>query len=346
MANISTKCVSFPVGNPWSISVGTSDVELSLRRLVHAAVTAGHNQGWRQSIVPSVAAQWELLWKTSALRVAVSERNTQPNWRPARMRLVPTDRFDRMDPSERRALSYHLGITLAVAWARKALGIPWLLHLDVYQNQYNANLRPGNSRPDLIGRHRNGSWAVFETKGRSSPPNADAEKKAKYQAGRIADIGGVVPTGCFAFFSYYTTDKTAVGRGKPRVIHIRVIDPPLSKIDDDAILLPKFTEPNFFRSYYEPWKNLLGPERKSVNREDDAFVWRDLRDLDFRVGMLRDVASALEAENHRDIPIKIKAAEERQQLAERYEDWAGDGLVIEPGETWKNLLVETKTNFQ
>lgn len=341
MAAISTQASSFPAGNPWLISNGTADVEFSLTRLIHAAVTAGHDHGWRQSVLPSIAGQFELLWKTSALRVAVTEQNTRRgSWQSQIRRLFPSDRFNRMDPSERRALSYHLGITLSVAWARKALQIPWLLHLDVYQNQFNVNLQLGNSRPDLIGKHRDGRWAVFECKGRSSAPDAKAENKAKYQASRITDIGGVPPSGCFALFSYYAADRSAIGKAKPKVIHIRVIDPPLSKDDENAIHLPKFTEPNFFLSYYEPWRRLVRADAVMVESRDTRFVWRQLRDLDFRIGMLRTVAEALEMQRFGDLGQKIASVAEEEGLAEEFPDWAGDGLVIEPGESWKNLLTE------
>jgi hypothetical protein len=339
MADISTKRISFLVGNPWGITDGTNDVAFSLTWLVHAAVTAGHGPGWRQAALPNIAGQWELLWKTSALRVAVCEQNTQPSWRSPRLRLVPTDRLNRMDPSERRALSYHLGITLSVAWARRALSIPWLLHLDVYQSAFNVNLQPGNSRPDLVGRHPNGSWAVFEAKGRGTPPDPKAEKKAKDQAKRVVDIGGVAPTSRFAFFSYYAPDKSAVGRKKPKVVHIRVVDPEPEEIED-PINLPLFTVDNFFRLYYEPWWTLLAETAKLAPSQDGRFIWRRLEDLDFRIGMLKDVAGALSRERYGELPEIIHRAEEQERLRDQYLDWAGDGLLIEPGDSWRNLLRE------
>lgn len=334
MAKLPTQTKSFPPGNRWGISDGSVDTELSFGRLVHAAVTAGHDRGWRQTIAADKAAQWELMWKTSALRAAVSQQNTpRGHWRAPLARLFPTNRFLQMDPSERRALSYHLGITLAVAWARKALRIPWLLHLDVYREQLDVNFQPGDSRPDLVGRHADGSWAVFEAKGRSSAPNQDAETKAKNQSQRVINVGGVVPSGCFAFFSYFAVDRSAVGRRKPKVVHLRAIDPKPEGGSEDEISLPMLTTDKFFQIYYAPWRRLLGDDNHTEH--EGGFVWRRLEDLDFRVGMLERVGQALELQQYADLPGIIQGVSASAGLTQQFPDWAGDGLVIEPGDSWQ-----------
>jgi hypothetical protein len=339
MASVPTQTISFPAGNSWGIANSTADIQFSLTRLVHAAVTAGHDRGWRQTIASDMAAQWELLWKTSALRAAVSEQIAPHGyWRPPVTRLFPTDRFLQMDPSERRALSYHLGITMAVAWARRALRIPWLLHLDVYREQLDVSFQPGDSRPDLVGRRADGTWAVFEAKGRSSAPSEAAQAKAKDQSQRVSDIGGVVPSGCFAFFSFFATDRSAVGRRKPKVVHLRVVDPPPGRGAAEPISLPLFTPDNFFQIYYAPWRRLLADN--DLTSEEGAFTWRRLEDLDFRVGVLSKVAMALEQQHFDGLPEIIQAATSTEGLEQQFPDWAGDGLVIEPGESWQSTPVQ------
>ena len=339
MASIPTQTKSFPIGNRWGISDGANDIDLSPTQLVHAAVTAGHGRGWRQSMASDAAAQAELRWKTSALQTTVCERNTPSGfWRNPLVRLFPTDRLGKMDPSERRALSYHLGITLAVAWARKALRMPWLLHLDVYQDQFNINLQPGDSRPDLVGRHTDGAWAVFEAKGRSSPPGLDAETKAKEQSKRVVDIGGVSPSSCFAFFSFFATDRSAVGRRKPKVVHLRVIDPKPEDESENEIRLPLLTTNRFFQLYYQPWRELL--VNRAATESDGAIVWHRLEDADFRVGILADVKYLLALELYENIPESIHNITSKEGLNEQFSDWAGDGLIIEPGDSWQKLWHE------
>jgi hypothetical protein len=339
MASIPTQTKSFPTGNCWNISNGTTDVDLSPNRLFHAAVTAGHGRGWRQSIASDAAAQAELRWKASALQATVCERNTPSGfWRNPLVRLFPTERLAKMDQSERRALSYHLGITLAVAWARKSLGIPWLLHLDVYQDEFNINLQSGDSRPDLVGRDSNGAWAVFEAKGRSRAPDPDAETKAKQQSKRVVDIGGVAPSNCFAFFSYFSTDKSAVGRRKPKVVHLRVIDPKPESEGENEIRLPLLTTDRFFELYYRPWRELL--INRAATKGEGAIVWHRLEDVDFRVGILADLKYLIALGLYDKIPESIHNFTSREGLSEQYLDWAGDGLIIEPGETWEKLWRE------
>jgi hypothetical protein len=259
-----------------------------------------------------------------------------------------------MDPSERRALAYHLGITWTVAWARQTLRIPWLLHLDIYQRQLGINTLLGNSRPDLVGLHPNGAWAVFEAKGRASAPSPAAETKAKNQSQRVVTIGGVAPTSCFAAFSYFATDRQAVGRRKPKIVHSRILDPAPNSDDDQAIHLPLLTQDKFFELYYQPWFRLLSKPAGSIIADvgsnvasshlpalrPELFFWRYLADLDFYVGMLPGVALALEQRRYGEVPKLIQEVTSKEGLEQEYPDWAGDGMIIEPGDSWKKLWYE------
>jgi hypothetical protein len=331
MPKIPTRTIDFPHGNVWGITNGDAVVDLSFARLLHAAITVGHDRGWRRIVGSEVGGQMELLWKMSAVHTAVHEKLVSGTLTTKTPRLVPTDRFRNMDPSERRALNYHLGMSMSAAWVRKQLRVPWLLHLDVYRDQLGPNLAPGNSRPDLVGRHPDGRWVVIESKGGSFRPTQKAQTKAKQQAQRIIDIGGVTPSLSLATFSFFAADRRA-RRPKPKVATMWVVDPPSGRGGPESIILDKLTEHEFFRLYYQPWLFLF--ENSSRLDYQGPFVWRHLSDLDLKIGILTDVKKAFDLEEYAAAPKLVQQAEERLQLASKYPDWAGDGIVIILGSQW------------
>lgn len=354
MATLPTQTKSFPPGNRWGIGNGHCALIFTMRALVHAGVTAGHSQGWRQSVLSVIGGRAELVMRAAALFSTVYETNTPRGSSQAPIaRLFPTDRFNKMDDSEKRGLTYHLGITMSVAWARQVLGIPWLLHLNVYEQQLNINLQPGRSRPDLVGLHPDGSWVVFESKGRSSAPSVQAEGKAKTQSQRVTDIGGIPPVSCFALFAYFYRDPSAIGKKKPSVVHLRINDPEPGG-QGEPIELPALTHERLFQWYYQPWLQLLRqlqpvagsdeakapPVNSTPTPRPSPLIWYELPDLDIRIGILAELLGALQQERYRAVPGVIQQVTLREGLTEQYPDWGGDGLIIEPGESWKKLWHE------
>jgi hypothetical protein len=101
-----------------------------------------------------------------------------------------TAAFKALDPTEKGAVSYFLGMAVCKLFASRVLDTPWLLHLDVFGNQLSAATKSGRSRPDLIGLNTSGAWHVFESKGRSGSPSAKDKLKAKQQVQRLVTVNG------------------------------------------------------------------------------------------------------------------------------------------------------------
>ena len=58
------------------------------------------------------------------------------NWREdASGRVCKTSAFKALNPSEKGAMSYFFGLTVAKLLASARLGVPWLMHLDVYRHR-------------------------------------------------------------------------------------------------------------------------------------------------------------------------------------------------------------------
>ena len=117
----------------------------------------------------------EALFRLTLVRMALEERRFSG-------RLHRTEAFRALDPTEKGAVNYFLGMTVCKFFAYKLLNTTWLLHLDVFRNQLDPSVTEGRSRPDLVGLDQAGAWNAFECKGRSSTPNAEERRKAKEQA--------------------------------------------------------------------------------------------------------------------------------------------------------------------
>lgn len=103
--------------------------------------------------------------------------------------------YDSLDPTEKGATSYFMGMTMAKLFAFRLFDTPWLFHVSLAKAQrVNMKFKPNTkSQPDLIGQTRSGDWIVVEAKGRTNSFEQDALEKAKKQTRMIRQINGVDP---------------------------------------------------------------------------------------------------------------------------------------------------------
>src|SRR5713101_4439902 len=164
---------------------GSGVLQVSWHDLLWAALTVGRPN--RQYVFRhGLASQYEALFRLSLMRMALEQSGKHA------YRLRRTQAARTLDPSEKGAVNYFIGIAIAKLFADLCLDAPWMLHLDVFRPQLNAVLS-GRSRPDLVGQTNGGAWVALECKGRLSVPSAQAKDKAKDQAQRVVHINGVVP---------------------------------------------------------------------------------------------------------------------------------------------------------
>lgn len=193
MLRIDYESEGFGAGS--GVGNGAASLTVSWNDLLWAAMTVGRPN--RHYVFRHGAASWyEVLFRLSLVRMSLEQSS------PGARRLRRTLAARTLDPSEKGAVNYFLGLAVAKMFADKCLGAPWLLHLDVFRPQLNVQLA-GRSRPDLIGQTPAGDWVALECKGRVSPPSADAKDRAKEQAERVTTVNGDVPVvnaGCVTYF--------------------------------------------------------------------------------------------------------------------------------------------------
>ena len=245
------------------------------------------------------ASYFEAVFRISLVRMALRQQ-------PYGYRFVKTDAFKALDPTEKGAVSYFLGMAVCKVFATSLLRTPWLLHLDVFRDQIGAQV--GRSRPDLVGQDSTGKWHAFESKGRSGKPGYEDKKKAKEQAERLKRVDGAdceLHVGCFIYFSQ-------------NELKFYWRDPEPEDFDPIELRVPK----DAWQHYYSP-ALALAREAASVKlSRDETF--------DLEVEIHPEIRSLLEE------GLWDKARETARAMEELLQEgsFRPDGIRIRCGESW------------
>ena len=206
-----------------------SEVTFSWEELCRAAVTVGR-RNWDDVLQYGTYSVLEALWRLAMIRANLVE---EPNGR-----LAKSEAFISLDPSEKGAVSYFLGLAFAKLIAEKLFQVPWLLHLDVYRHEINPNLA-FSIKPDFIGMDSRRQWIVIESKGRTGVASRKLIDTAKRQTRSLRNINGQLPVLRAAIATYFSDDKM-----RARICDPEDLDPGAEDLD----VLPE----SLARAYYRP----------------------------------------------------------------------------------------------
>jgi hypothetical protein len=220
-----------------------------------------------------------------------------------------------LDPSEKGAISYFLGMTLAKLSAERLLNVPWLMHLDVYREILQPVLL-GGGRPDLVGQDGNGEWVVIESKGRTNGRDEAALRKAKEQASELALIGVQAPRLHVGSVTHFANGILQIDLDDPEVSQRRRIEISLS---------PE----NLREGYYRPFIKLLEEDEDGEIElvGNDRFRTMFLSSVDAHVGLSEKmfVPDVLQAGVPFNAPVRDEALYRGR-----------DGILVNLGELWSS----------
>ena len=287
---------------------GTAPCEGSLQtnwgELLWAAITIGR-PNTAHVFRHGEASYYEALFRLSLVRMALGQKSS------SRL-LYRTSAYQALDPTEKGAVSYFIGMTVCKLFSYRMLNAPWLLHLDVFRNHLGTAVLGGRSRPDLIGQDRIGAWHAFECKGRSSVPSAGDKKKAKAQAQRVVSVNGI---NC-------TLHVGAIAHLRPDKLEFYWRDPGPEEPDELEPITLNLPE-DVWRIYYEPAFSLVSEDISEAASDDRAAI-----DVDITIHpKIRERLF-----NREWTAARLLAIEIRDQLRE--EGFHPDGLRVVAGESW------------
>jgi len=306
---ISYESEDFPTTG--TIGNGGANLSASWDDILWAAITVGR-PNCHYVFRHGQASLYETLFRLSAVRMTIEQRG------PRARVLKRTNASKNLDPSEKGAINYFLGLTLCKLFAEKRLRTPWLLHLDVFRHHLNPAILKGRSRPDLVGLSLDGEWVAMESKGRASKPTSQDRAKAKKQAKRITAVNGTPVKWRIGGFSYFQSD----------VLKFHWIDPQPDGIEPEGGIRLSIQEDEVWRSYYAPILDLLGRDRAARMIKDSEPAY--LREADFGILIEPSVLELILAGQWAGAG---KLCVERHRSAED-EKYRNDGLQIVAGDSW------------
>ena len=312
MVRIPFETEQFPVG---TVANGSAELSLDWDDILWAAVTVGRPN--RHYVFRhGDASAYEAVFRWSITRMALEQSG------PAGRRLRRTAAAKTLDPTEKGAVSYFLGMTFCKLFAAKKLDTPWLLHLDVFRPMLNVVLA-SRSRPDLVGEQNGtGQWHAFECKGRVSTPDSTVKGKAKEQAERLVTVNGTPSALHIGSIAYFQND----------VLNFFWRDPAPQKLNPIEVTLP----PDAWRYYYSPIVELIhGLDRKwPFDAGQNVFV--PVEGLDINVSIHPRVGKHLIEQDWN--AARRSATEGRKELVEA--GYQPDGLMIKAGDSWRKPFQE------
>jgi hypothetical protein len=261
---------------------------------------------------PSV---YEAIFRWSIVRMALQQRGRRVQ------KLVRSDAFKQMDPTEKGAVNYFLGLVVCKLFASKLLDSPWTLHLDVFRAALNPRLFGGRSRPDMVAQSISSqAWHAFECKGRALVPSSAEKQRAKAQAQQLVSVRGTRCTlhvGAITFFrndtlEFFWRDPDPVVRER-----IEIPDPGPT-----------------WRAYYSPFVETYQSRTLSVlGRLPPVSV----QEMDLTIGMHPVIAPLLlEGDWQRAREV---ARERRDELAS--DGYQADGFLVKAGPSWHEPLEQS-----
>lgn len=291
---------SFPRGKVPS----WGNLKTNWSELLWAAITVGR-PNTAYVFKHGYASYYEAAFRLSLVRMALAHK-------PFSGRLHRTEAFRNLDPTEKGAVSYFLGMTVCKLFASQLLDTPWLLHLDVFRDQLNPTVLGGRSRPDFIGQDINNAWHAFESKGRSSVPSLADRGKAKAQARRLVSVNSAKCTLNIGAISYFKKDELEFFWCDPDPEKEKRLEPISVHISEDA-----------WGTYYKPALSLAlgsGLEKAADDHES----------VDVKVDIHPKIRKFLLAENWG--AARSLAEEMRTDL--EGQGFYPDGLKVVAGDSW------------
>jgi len=301
---------------------GTRVLEVSWAELIWAAITVGK---WRDDLFAH--------GRYSAFEAISRAALHWANLREDHARhFVRSDAYDDLDPSEKSGVSYALGMTSAKVFAARQLSTPWLLHVDRYRTPFGVTLRPGRSRPDLIGPrdpNRLRNWIVVEAKGRTNNLDDGTITALRRQKQTILTIGGRAPVLSVGSATHFTND----------VLEVEVVDPEARGRRSIELFGDAFGDAKrrFAAAYYQPFIDLLEEDGAETRRD---LVRQRLALADLTIGMPAhrfDAIRAFIGGEQEDIDLGFEA---QGAVTDSARSFAGaDAVVVELGESWSDTLM-------
>ncbi len=323
-------------------ATGNHGINFTWAEVVWAAMTVGRRQ--RADVQQhGVYSFWECFYRAFIVFANLKED-------AATGRFAKTDAFSALDPSEKGAISYYLGLLAAKLLGDVCINVAWLMHLKVYEDLLHPLHFQYASRPDLVGRNHAGEWNVVEAKGSSNRIRQGVVDRAKNQAGALDLIQDEQPVLNVGSAAGFVTDQ----------LYVRFEDP--KKPPGRRKVVLNVSDDDFINEYYAHLQALLNsyqPMEAEIAGRPVLLV--DLRVLGLEIGLDAEIFGALKRKRDRFRTIQKTLLPHWQSRSEEFENrrrpkvvdsgpiekpptaaMGPDGVAVRLGLEWDSELMKSE----
>ena len=294
---------------------GSNTCECGWPDVVWAAITVGR-ASWSHVVGYGLCSDWEIIYRAAIVYANLTQGVGGYIHKSAA--------YIGLDPSEKGAVSYFLGLMSAKLLSERYLDVPWLLHLDRYRDLLDVELASGRSRPDLVGRSLQDKWIALEAKGRSDKLGSGIVDGAVSQARRVTGICGGEPEMRIGLACYFDNGRFMIDWR----------DPPS---DRESVTKPSPSTERFLAAYYAPFVELLKRHGADVAVEATGgrrFVITALSDADMVVGL---DGAIIDATSYSDSLKTLADGDQRPSAsADPHQKIGRDGVLVRLGPRWSD----------
>lgn len=295
-----------------SLLTGSNLLAVTWEELVWSAITVGK---------PGIAALFSHGWYSLSDTI-VRSHMVYANLRQTPSRFEKSVLYDSLDPTEKGATSYFVGMMAAKLVAARLFDTPWLFHLSRFKMGGGKVTLNGKSQPDLIGLNKRRDWIVIEAKGRTNGFSSDALSKAKDQTRKLRKINGQFPVlriGIQACFS--------------PILEIMIDDP--EEFDDDAVDIIA-EQRDLLRGYYSFAHSVTKESNDVRTIHGRQFAFHNVEDIGLTIGLDRRIHLSFDQNNILGIVGELRREDEPTVLQDGALTLFPDGLAIQLDNRWSN----------
>lgn len=251
---------------------GSHNLAVTWQELVWAAITVGK---------PGVAYLLAHGWHSVSDNI-VRSHMVYASLQQVAGRFEKSGLYGSLDPTEKGATSYFMGMMAAKMLGNRLLSTPWLLHVSMFPKLGGSLTLHSNSTPDLIGRTKTGDWIVLEAKGRTHSLSKLAMTTAKTQTRQLRSINGQFPVLRAAVQAFFQPD-----------LRFAIEDP--DDYADDAEDLT-FEPRQAFEKYYSGFLHRDARVLSDVELQGRRFVTQSHEEIGVTLGLDRRVFERLSSD--------------------------------------------------
>lgn len=300
-----------------------NQLDFTVQELMWSAITVGR-ANFIDVLSNGIYSEYEILYRASIVFANIAQNGVT---------LVKSSAYENLDPSEKGAVSYFLGLTFTKLLSAKLLNIPWLLHIDVYREQFTRNgqafgFGSSRSRPDLIGLDNLMRWIVIESKGRTNSMRGNVLEVAKNQTKKLRKIGTEDPELRVAVVTHFTNGQLIVDWSDPE------------GFNEDYFDIQTDTE-EYLANYYKLIFNILSSKNNDT-KEFNGFITYTFDNINLTIGLAKKIFNAYKTLSLKTIVhINIFKPEQFSSIEDQDFFVGIDGIVVGLGSNWRELI---KTN--